>query len=1214
MANNISKRVGSSIRADEISWEGLKKNPKSDADAALLDLGLGGGVSKPIPVFSGETVSWTIYPVTSTEDDDKPGIYCLTVWDMPHDSMALKVKYCYVKADGTYGRVRWFESYRLDDDERAAGRVEVQFGPLRPNSRIDIVRAVAVKRAAKDIGNPGLDEEDRRGKGTTPAYTPEAIPSDTGIGAYWGDYDGAADDQAFANRIRFTSGPNTMATILTKNYIVSSPRILDVGTPKKEVDGVYFPVTFGVTNGAELLTSSIRMGIYRVGTKAGGATAYSKRIPVPRYELTDEDRDTLNTASQLTIDVGPVKANKRYHIRWARARYSLDPDDSGAKTIRVRYPVEAFAVGTTPPDVSLNYISTATVDGAGSQWSRNIVDTLIAIPGNDTGTSPNPSPNTTSGPQLAVLDPTGDITDPPSDPNASDIITNEPDDATEKDKDAIIILRIWAAEGNRAKYLIDPADPTMVTFQEANVNRVAAVIKTYLKDGTTYKQRRHGEDVEDPDAVFWDIMFHRRINKDLVWVKNVSLNEADREFSSTVDLAFVAGDTGSASDIASVTLNITQDGDDNRQAEAEVIIANGTVSHNPAVPKRLVILRTKFDSDNSSPPATLTEINNGNTKWKPVFKKNLRADSDVLADEGTHTLTYTIPGVTASKGLRYYRAYVFVVGDTAWAVDEDDNTGGADDVGITDAVAPPAPAAAPTMRHRHGHMRSKVARASVAVDGNKTIYQYEWQFGSHASTWTTGGAPARTFLQDDDTTPITTTSSTITSTGTKLSIPIKKKDFATWQSGITNIYCRVRAHNQSTADTYGYGAGIGEWSPVLTFAIGSAGASLDDSQAMDTVAPGVCGAVRIKFRHGNLRCKTLAPSLPTTDGNQNILSYTWVISNQSTYNNASSYYLTEGGTDPEITVAGLGTPTLTFVTGGPTISLPIRKHLLQSFATVYCHVVATNNIGTGSTYATGSVAYSSLVSGVYNDDEEIPLRRTFHGRRNLWEGGDNQHSTVTWNTDPDNLTTAITQLGRNVRLTPGGTRVTTTSTASNIIWNQALHCVEVGPPSNGAPITSAAVTFVGRIKKSMSVGETYALSLEARMANTTLISGTSMSAVLVDASGTTISNTCTWTMGGISATTFQTYAGMVFTVSTNTTGAVWLRITTFSAAENNHLLLDRFCLVRGSQSQLWEPTDKEVNNEPAAGVVTTSNGLAATELGVGFGNDGYDANGGRFTA
>lgn len=1179
-SGNISKQVGGPIKADEIKWQGVQK--KDDGAAAALATALGGGVTKPTPV----AFPWTIYTVSSTEDDDKPGLYCLAIIDVPKDTMGLKVKGCYVKNNGAYGRVKWFPSYRLDDTERAAGRVEIQLGPFRPNSRFDIVRLVAVKRQAKDVGNPALGADDRRGKGTTPAYTPPALPAWTAPYA----------DQIPGDGL----GPLTMGTILTGDYIVGSPRVLRVSTPKTEVDGIYYPVDIGTTGGAEALMISVRFGVYRVGTKVGGTNAYSKRIVIPRYELTEEDRETLIAGSALTVDVGPFKANKRYHIKWVRARYSLDPDDSGAKVVRQRHPAAVIVAGV---DETQNYDANDAVDGQGNTHTKDILDATINVPGGGSETPPDNNPK----PYLATLVPTGDITNPPSDPNSSDIITNEPDDATEKDKDAIIVLRVWAAEANRALYLINPSDPAMTSFEEANVNRVAVVIKTLLPDGVTYKQRRHGIDIEDPSAYFVDIAFHRQIGKPLVWVKNVSLNEADRDFSSTIDLAFTAG-SGDGSEIdATFVLDVVGDADDNRQADATVSWTNGAT---PAIPKKLVILRAKANPAGALPSTTADKLN-GNADWKVVFKKNLRADSKELAAVSSAvTQSYTIPGVTSATGTRTYLAYLWIVGNPDPVADDtDSDPGGAGSDGISDAEAPSAPGT-PTLRFRHGHLRVKCTRPTDA-DGNRTIYQYEWQFCS-TSAFTVGGG--RTFLQDDDTTPFTTASAaTILSTGNKLSIPIKRKDFIDFPWSGSNICVRVRAYNSSTADTYGAGAGVGDLSGTLTHGIGTAGASLDDPE--DTAVPGSPTFGRAKFKHGNLRVRCIRPA---TQFNT-IFAYHWIVSNSSNPADTSADFLQDSASGLEI-VEATGDPTTAtnlIKTGGPVLVLPVKKSTLTGLgATIYVHVIAENLVGATplASAATLSITTASLISGVYNDDEEIPLRRTFHGRRNLWEGGDCQHSAVTWNTDPDNPTTAITQLGRNVRLTPGGTRVTTTSTASNIIWNQILHCIEVGPPNDGGGISFAAVTFVGRIKKSMSVGETYALSLEARMANTILVSGTSMSAVLVDASGTTISNTCTWTMGGISATNFQTYAGMVFTVSTNTTGAVWLRITTFSVAENNHLLLDRFCLVRGSQSQLWEPTDKEVNNEPAAGVVTTSNGIVATELGVGFGNDGYNANGGRFTA
>lgn len=691
---NISKKAGGPIKADEVSWDGQIKNSKKADDAALLAESIGLGVSKPVPV----AFPWTIYNVTSTEDDDKPGIYCLAVFDVPKDTMGLKIKYCYVKANGAYGRVKWFPSYRLDDAERTAGRVEIQFGPLRPNSRIDLVRLVAVKRAAKDVGNPPLGDDDRRGKGTSPAYTPPTLPV-SGSGNPWGVY--AAP---YANQAPGDANPLTMGTILTGEYITGSPRILDVDPPKKEVDGVYYPVKIATTNSAEDLMVSVRFGVYRVGTKAGGANTYSRRIPTPRHELTEEEREELSTNGFVWVDVGPLKANKKYHIKWIRARYSLDPDDSGAKVVRHRHPLPVFSGDV---DLTQDYLPEDIVDGQtpGVQHSRDNVtgvDPLGAlidpVPGGDADDPPLTDP---AG-FLAVLAPTGDITGPPSDPDASDIITNEPDDATEKDKDAIVVLRVWAAEGNRAKYAIDPLDPTMVSWSEANVNRAAVVIKTLLPNGVTYKQRRHGIDIEDPDAVFVDITFHRQIGKPLVWVKNVSLNEADREFSSTIDLAFTAG-SGDASDITGFTLTVLNDSDDNRQADARVQWVN---SATPPVAKKLTILRAR-SAGNPSPdavPSTTADKANGNANWKLVFKKNLRADSDTLALPSSNIDIYhAIPGITDAAGDRDYIAYLWIAGNPDPVhSDTYNNAGEPADAGADSPITGDASAPSPIWLVRNG--------------------------------------------------------------------------------------------------------------------------------------------------------------------------------------------------------------------------------------------------------------------------------------------------------------------------------------------------------------------------------------------------------------------------------------------------------------------------------------------------------------------------------
>lgn len=650
---NISKQVGGPIRADELKWQGTQK--KDDGAAEALATALGGGVTKPTPV----AFPWTIYNVTSTEDDDKPGIYCLTVWDVPKDTMGLKLKYCYVKADGTYGRVKWFPSHRLDDAERSAGRVELQLGPLRPNSRIDIVRAVAVKRAAKDIGNPPLGQDDRRGKGTSPAYTPPTLPV-SGSGNPWGVY--AAP---YANQAPGDANPLTMGTILTGAYIVGSPRITAVGTPKKEADGIYFPVTVESSSngvaGAGSLMISLRFGVYRAGTKAGGSDTYSRRLPIPRYEFTEADLATMGSTNSLTVDVGPVKPNKTYHILWVRARYSLDHADSGSRVIRVRHPLAVLS-GTTDTALAETPSDTLPVN------SIDETDTTINVPGG--GGAP--------GPQLCVLAPTGDITDAPSNPVSTDIIVNEPDLDTEKDRDARIILRIWANDAHTK------------SFADVNVNRVAAVVRNIAADGTT-KQRRIAVDIEDPTATSVNVEFHRQIGRPLQWVKNVSFNEADRAPSTGSEIDFTAGFSGTLSTVA---LTIANDADDNRQADATVTL---TYSGGTVVPKRLVIMRGQAATDS---PANndIAGINDGVSTpviWKPVFKKNLRADSEQLAVASPPALKYTIPGVTSSAGTRYYKAYVFVMGATnavsSSVFSNDGSADGSADPAITGDASGPSP-------------------------------------------------------------------------------------------------------------------------------------------------------------------------------------------------------------------------------------------------------------------------------------------------------------------------------------------------------------------------------------------------------------------------------------------------------------------------------------------------------------------------------------------
>jgi hypothetical protein len=380
-------------------------------------------------------------------------------------------------------------------------------------------------------------------------------------------------------------------------------RVTDVGTPLREPDGIYYPVTVQFTAGSYV--QDIKLRYQRCGKRrtSGGSgatgqntidlTIYGKPKFTPWHEVTDAER----TAGSCEIHVGPftrAQARKTWHITRVRARSVVD-EKNGDKVVKEKYPAADADMATAPNDLTPgNAVTTSSYPSAFTPAGAD------SIPGIDTsatpGTPDKPGANSfAQGAMLAVLTPQQPVTSTPSAPAATesgDDLTprNEPDLATEKDHDAIIELRAYVDASNHS-----------AKAQDVNASEMVFVLARDGEEGDSTKWKRFIVGLEEDDTSAL-LQFHRRIGKRWIWVKNVLRNATSRVASAASNFPFQAGATAYIGENAIQALSIGTIGtgsnsdDDAGMFRFNVPLVNTAVAATdtlPAIPKRLYIFKNR---------------------------------------------------------------------------------------------------------------------------------------------------------------------------------------------------------------------------------------------------------------------------------------------------------------------------------------------------------------------------------------------------------------------------------------------------------------------------------------------------------------------------------------------------------------------------------------------------------------------------------------------
>lgn len=713
-------KFSSKIHPDEL----FRVTPLNATGSATEDDGTGGSggsISSPEPF----NFPWG---VQAYEDDDhRDGLYAVVSFRVPSETRRFKFKYAYVKKNGTYGKEKWSRAIVLTDAQRMAtasyGVVEFPFGPLRPNARLDILRLVAIFSRDDEAKNPAEGVAENATPvtaGTTGSYPwhPVSAPfSDTGTHP-----SGVGDS--------FLSG---LATIITRNYFTGQIRVLAVGTAKKEVDGIYYPVTVGVAPAgqAEYL-QSIRFGVHRVGTKAGGSGVYSRRIPLPRIDLTDTDRTTLGSTNSLELDVGPFRQKKVYDILWARGRFGFDSD---SRITKRRYPEADADIATTPTDTS-------------PANSKNVAGTVLTtVPGNSDTTLPGyrAALNVGGGAMLGCLNGPSRITDAPSDPSAADIIVNELDISTEKASDCLVSPRVWANQAHTK------------TFADTNAERMMAVFcpTDKLGPGEANYYKKIKVDVEDETATSLVLPpFRRKEGKPMTWIKNVAIIPGlDRLPSTGPSYGFrVGGNSGSGyvetdalSKISGFTLSSAASDDDNDNHAITATVTATATSGNYPLYKRLVVF---VNRKGTAPFGTVPTSIDGDTNWKVAQDIRLRGDAKYHG--ASVTIRVSVPA--RRKRTIYVCAAITAVGATS--VPSGNSITGPPPAKVSNILAVTTESQLPPGNYAHGNgnmirggsMNLALSEINVGGDDLKPARQWFW----HAGALPTTGNPS-TVLTDIDT-------------------------------------------------------------------------------------------------------------------------------------------------------------------------------------------------------------------------------------------------------------------------------------------------------------------------------------------------------------------------------------------------------------------------------------------------------------------------------
>lgn len=655
--------VSSQLLADELT--GFKQDSGTQAASSEINTpGGGGGAAIPTPYFGATNTSY--WPVNAVTSEDTEGVTLTQRWLVPTGTDKLVIFYKYIKADGMYGKRRKFVWDDFTENEIAAGFVEFTQLGIKANRSFDILKAVAKSSDGSRAANPISDPDPSTlPSGVAPVAT--VLPPQT-----YGGF--PPNSPPFSSSL----GSSVLARCVPGPYLLANIRVTAVGTPVKESDGVYFPVTvqFDGTAGVR----EIKLRYERCGVKTGSGTGYNETTSYgnrPRFTHWHEVTDTESTAGSCIVNVGPFgprQAKRTWHVTRVRCKILVD-DKNGDKIVKEAYPVAQADMSTTPLDLSpANAVVAASYPSAFTPGAASIpgIDASAA-----NGTAQNPAATDTGqGAMLAVLTPQDVITVLPSDPSTGGTIMlkNEPDLSTEKDHDAIIQVKAWVNDALHTM-TAENAHADEMVFVFCRKEDYTGVPAT---DAPFYK---HIIIKLEPDDVFAVANFHRRIGKRFVWVKNVLRNSVSKSPSSGAAVEFQAGATvyigpNASQGLTNLTVaNPTYSTNEDSPGHITLSITFDNIgvantNNLPVVPKALFVFAQRRDAAGVTFPGSTeigagTDMVSGDTNWRIAAVVKLKDLAGLTTDTSGATPAHEIKVQvkTRRKTAQKYAATIIAVGD-----------------------------------------------------------------------------------------------------------------------------------------------------------------------------------------------------------------------------------------------------------------------------------------------------------------------------------------------------------------------------------------------------------------------------------------------------------------------------------------------------------------------------------------------------------------------
>lgn len=601
---DISQQSGA-IRSDELS-----NYPLNDIYDAIAS-GVGGGgttggggfsVNYPVPWFgTAGTQYWRVdnTDLSSTEtptgsqsvedygegkdEDTENGANVVTFWLVPNDCEVLIIHGRYLKRNGKYGRRLKPWRFVLDDDQRAAGFAEVTLTGVRYKGVLDIMHAESETASGAKSKNPPnplkVAKFPPMPAMVTPSQTesmnawPNPTVNDDPVG--YGVYGGfPIYDQPDLG----TNETEALARIDLRNNEVMKMRVVAVGSPEKDRDGVDHVITLKFTPGTADRAS---VWVRRVGRRVSGKTAYQLYGRIKRFSLpafTEEER-IAGTAQRKIGPFGPKQARQAWHVVRVRGFIGLDPETTGRdlKEWYPRLPENVAGFNSSGQDYNaLGDTTTVVTSGAHQSSPINSV-TTVSYPGTGSPTPVNGTVDSDDMPSnidpvqnaylvaaqtfasgsraLAILRPEQDV----AGQLGAITITSGPETTTEKDTDAFIrFVAPIRNEGNTADITAGDAHASEAIFRymrKADWPGAAA----YNANPITYRPLLLRKPVElSADDAKAEGTIHKKMGKRFVLVDGILRNSVSRV---KTDTAGVKGGTTRAFFTAGVGSNATYVGD-----------------------------------------------------------------------------------------------------------------------------------------------------------------------------------------------------------------------------------------------------------------------------------------------------------------------------------------------------------------------------------------------------------------------------------------------------------------------------------------------------------------------------------------------------------------------------------------------------------------------------------------------------------------------------